>query len=132
MPAALFEHLDEEIGGAIEDTWMITEARGAVDVAFDADDPDDLFEITAGGGMELSDGVECGLAGGPVAILNPDAIAELAGIEHGFALPGKLAGGDDEVAGAGPGEIIADGGGGLGKSEPEALEVFKGGHSSRV
>lgn len=132
MPATLFEDFDKEVGGAIEDARMIAEAGGAVDVAFDTNDPDDLFEVATGSGMELSDGVEGCLTGGFVAILDPDAIAEFAGIEHGFALPGKLAGGDDEVAGADPGKIVTDGGGRLGESEPEALEVFKGGHSFRV
>ena len=82
MLAAFAEEFGHQIGGAIEHLRMPTEPLGAMDVAFDADNLLNFFQI-AGGGLELGDGVHGALAGGLITVLLGEFAAELAGVGDG-------------------------------------------------
>ena len=67
MLAPFAKKFCHQIGGAIEHLRMTAEPFGAMNVAFNADDLLNLFQI-AGGGPELGDSVKGALAGGLIAV----------------------------------------------------------------
>ena len=118
MLAAFAEEFGHQIGGSIEHLRMSTEPFGAMDVAFNADNLLDFFQI-AGGGLELGDGVQGALAGGLITVLLGEFAAELAGVGDFAITQRQLTGSEYKVAGANPGLIGSHGGGCLGQCKSE-------------
>ena len=97
------------------------EPLGAIDVAFDADNFLNFFQI-ARGGLELGDGVQGALACGLITVLRGEFAAELAGVGDGAIVEGELAGGEYEVTGSDPRLIGSHGGGCRGQGKVEFSE----------
>src|SRR5690606_24290156 len=69
MAAAVAQHVDHQIGGAIDHLWMIGEVRHRVDEAAELHAAPDALEVTAAGCLHLGEDVDGALAGGGSAFL---------------------------------------------------------------
>lgn len=128
MATAVFEHVAEQVGGAIQHVRVAAITRRAVDQAFDAHNLANFFEI-AGRGLQLGDPVQAGEAGGLIALFIADFRAQAAGKVEDAIASGGLPRRHDEIARAHPGLVIGDAGPRLGKCQAELCKVFQGCHN---
>ena len=97
MLAALAEHRDEEVGGAVGDQMLFGEIRGRGDEDGDLDEPADLFEVAERGlGLRQDiDGAELRAPRWPAAVStsrpSSPAAASLPSFER------QLAGGEEQM-----------------------------------
>src|SRR5262249_53493898 len=96
VPPPVAVHLDEDVGGALEDVERVLEPGGDRDVAYDLDDALHAIEILDRllGGCEHAERRE---TGGVPALLDGDLAADLAGILQLPVLLRQLAGDEQEI-----------------------------------
>ena len=79
MAARLAEHIDQQVGGAIDALRNVGEVMLAADIARDLQHPSNAIEVAAARGLELSQQIERTKLGSHVALVGAEILTELPG-----------------------------------------------------
>ncbi len=121
MPAAIAEHLDEQVGAAVDHFGLMAELGHGVDHAQHLDDPLHAIEV-AELGLHDRDQAQAGLAGVAVGLLDGEVAPDLAGRQWLARQAGALAGEVEQVAGAHGIHVVRHRRGRLGELDAELLQ----------
>src|SRR5438094_6780269 len=122
MTAGIAEHLDHQIGGAVDHRRHVGESGGAVDEAAEPQTAAHAVEIAAGRDLQVRDDVEGAETRRLLSVGDADRGAELAD-KAALAIPlADLAGDENEIARHRERHVIGKGCGRLRQFDAELLE----------
>src|SRR5215208_7052139 len=123
MLALVAQHLNDEIGGTVDDLGLIGKLRYSVDEAQNLHAALHAIEIARACILQLGENVDGADARGLCRFLGAEILADLSLIFEFSVFQRHLAGGEDEIARAHPTDIIGDGRCRLGQFNSELLEA---------